>query len=345
MADGPAQTGRAVGLPALWQKAQRVRQGASPSRVVHREDQVRLLHYTTDVAPQHDTPLIFVFALVNRPYILDLTPQKSVVGHFVRAGFDTYLVDWGVPTQADRHRTLEDYVDGYLVNLVDHVRQRTGRDQVSLLGYCMGGTMSAMFAALHPDRVKNLILLAAGIDYETREGLLNLWTDPAVFDVDRFVDMFGNCPAPFLQSSFVMLKPVQNLLVKPMTFVERMHDEKYVDDYLTMETWLNDNIPVPGEVFRQFVKDLYQRNLLVKDQLRIGRRVVRMKDIVCPVLNLMATADDLVPSAQSQPFTDLVGSQDRRTIQFPAGHIGLAVGSKAQRDLWPKVVDWLAAHD
>lgn len=345
MEEGFAHIRRMAKLPTLWQNAMRVRKGASPSEVVYREDQVRLLHYTTDVEQQQDTPLIFVFALVNRPYILDLMPRKSVVSHFIKAGFDTYLVDWGVPTDADRYRTLEDYIDGYLLNIVDHVCERTGCEQVNILGYCMGGTMSTMFTSLYPDRVKNLILLAAGIDFETRDGLLNLWADPQYFDVDRFVDTFGNCPASFLQSSFLMLKPVQNFLAKPITLYERMDDEKFVDDYLAMETWLNDNIPVPGEVYRRFVKDLYQQNLLVKDKLKIGKRVVRLKDIVCPVLNLMATADDLVPCGQSLPFTDLVGSQDRKTIQFPAGHIGLAVGSKAQRDLWPKVTEWLAERD
>jgi len=334
-----------AGLPTMWPQVERVRRGASPSEVLYRRGPLRLLHYLSDVPPRHETPLLFVFALVNRPYILDLAPGKSVVSHFVRAGFDTYLLDWGVPTDADRHRTLDEYVDGYLLDVVEHVRQRTGCLQVNILGYCMGGTMSAMFTALHGGQVKNLILLAAGIDYETRDGLLNRWTDPAAFDVDRFVDAFGNCPAAFLQWAFLMLKPVQNLLVKPIRLQEHIDDARYVEDYLTMETWINDNAPVPGEVFRRFVRDLYQRNLLVQDRFRLGGRVVRLRDITCPVLNLMATADDLVPCAQSLPFTDLVGSSDRRTIQFRAGHIGLAVGSKAQRDLWPTAVDWLAARD
>ncbi len=84
-----------------------------------------------------------------------------------------------------------------------------------MLGYCMGGTMSAMFTALHPQAVKNLILLAAGIDFSTREGLLNLWTDSRYFDVDAFVETFGNCPAEYLQACFLMLKPVRNLVAKP----------------------------------------------------------------------------------------------------------------------------------
>lgn len=333
---------RLARLPSLATAAQRVKKGATPSEVVYEEDRMKLLHYLSDQPPKYKTPLVFVFALVNRPYILDILPNKSVVRHFVKAGFDTYLIDWGVPTHADRHLTLESYINGYLLNVVNYVRERTGSPKVNILGYCMGGTMSTMFTALHPEKVKNLMLMAAGIDFSTREGLLNLWSDENVMDVDAFVDAFGNAPAEFLQASFLLLKPVGNFIEKPLGLLERIDDDRFVEEYFTMETWLNDNIPVPGEVFREFVKYLYQRNLLVKGQMPVGRHIVNLKRITCPVLNLMASKDDLVPCAQSEPFNDLVGSTDRKTIKLPAGHIGLAMGSKAQRELWPQAVQWLA---
>jgi polyhydroxyalkanoate synthase len=329
-------------LPFLWQHAQRVKKGATPAEVVYEEDRLKLLHYHSDQPPKHRTPLLIVFALVNRPYILDILPGKSVVQQFLRGGFDTYLIDWGVPTHADRHLTLESYINGYLPNLVDFLHERTGSPKVNLLGYCMGGTMSAMFTALHPKKVRNLILMAAGIDFSTRGGLLNLWSDAENFDVDAFIDAYGNCPAEFLQGSFLALKPVANFIEKPLTLFERADDERFVDEYFTMETWLNDNIPVPGEVFREFVKYLYQKNLLVKNQMPVGRHVVNLKQITCPVLNLIASRDDLVPCSQSEPFTSLVGSTDKETMEFTAGHIGLAMGSRAQRELWPKAVQWLA---
>jgi len=337
-----ANAKRLARLPSLLQRAQRVKKGATPSEVVYELDHIKLLHYPTQSPPKFATPLIFVFALVNRPYILDLKPDRSVVNHFVRHGFDTYLVDWGAPSHADRFLTLDDYINGYLANIVDFVRERTDAPRVNILGYCMGGTMSAMFTALHRDPVKNLILLAAGIDFSTRDGLLNLWTRAEYFDVDRFVDAFGNCPAEFLQSSFLLLKPVQNLIEKPISFFEKADDDEAIDDFLTMETWLNDNIPVAGEVYREFVKYLYQQNLLVQNKMPVGKHIVDLRKITCPVLNIMAKADDLVPCAQSMPFNDLVSSKDRHAIIAPAGHIGLAVGSKAQREVWPQACDWLA---
>jgi len=333
---------RVAGLPRIVAQAQRVKKGATPSEVVYEEDHLKLLHYTGNGPVKHETPLVFVFALVNRPYILDILPNKSVVSHFVKAGFDTYLIDWGTATDADRHLTLDDYVNGYLRNVVRHVCKRSGAAKVSLLGYCMGGTMSAMFTALHPEHVKNLILLAAGIDFSTREGMLNLWSDAKNFDVDAFVDDVGNCPADFLQSCFSMLSPVRNLLGKPVSLLERMDDARFVEEFLTMEAWINDNVAVPGEVFRDFVKHLYQQNLLVNNQMQVGRQIVDLRRITCPVLNLLATQDTLVPPAQSEPFTELVGSEDTKTIELATGHIGLAMGSAAQRELWPQAVAWLA---
>ncbi|MDB6124963.1 MAG: Poly(R)-hydroxyalkanoic acid synthase, class PhaC subunit [Pedosphaera sp.] len=342
MDEGFANMRRMSRIPFIWQKSQNIKKGATPSEVVYEEDRLKLRHYLSDAEPRYKTPLIFVFALVNRPYILDLKEGRSVVSHFVQGGFDTYLIDWGAPTHADRHLTLDDYINGYMENVIDYVRERTGSPQVNVLGYCMGGTMSAMYTALHQEKVKTLMLLAAGIDFAPRDGLLNLWTDPNYFDVDKFIDAYGNCPAEFLQTTFQMLKPVQNLIEKPINFYERAEDDKFVEDYFTMETWLNDNIAVPGEVFRQFVKCLYQKNLLVKGRMPVGKHTVNLKNITCPVLNIMAKGDDLVPCAQSAPFNDLVGSQDRKSIVVPAGHIGLAVGSKAQKEAWPEACRWLA---
>ncbi len=342
--EGFAQWRKLSRLPLLAQQAQSVRKGATPSEVVHYDGRVKLMHYLSDQPPRFKQPLVFVFALVNRPYILDLLPGKSVVEHFVKAGFDTYLIDWGRPTHADRRESLDTYVNGYMSRLLEHAAHRSGQDEVSVLGYCMGGGMSAMFSAIHPQRIRNLMLLAAGIDFSTREGLLNQWADADAFDVDAFVDAFGNCPAEFLQWSFLMLKPIGNLLQKPLGLLDRLDDDKFIHEFLTMETWLNDNIPVPGEVYREFVKFLYQQNQLVKGELTIGGHRVDLKQITCPVLNLMAANDDLVPCAQSEPFNDLVGSTDRKAIKLKAGHIGLAVGSRAQRELWPQAVDWLSAR-
>lgn len=332
---------RLTAMPKVVRAAQRVQVGATPCRTVYREDNVRLLRYEAAAEPRFRTPLVVVFALVNRPYILDLMPGKSVVSHFVNRGFDTYNLDWGVPADGDRLLGLEDYVLRYLDHAVDQVREQTGSDRVNILGYCMGGSMTAMYTALRPAKVRNLILLAAPVDWSSSDSLLSVWTDPRYFDVDRVLEVYGNMPPHWLQTSFLLLKPVQNLIEKYISFWENIDDEKFLDTFFAMETWLNDNIPVAGEVFRQFVKYCFQQNLLMKGRLAIGNERVDLKSITCPVLNLIAEHDHLVLPSQSLPFNDAVSSTDRQVIEFPAGHIGMAVGSKAHRDLWPAVCAWL----
>ena len=169
---------RVASIPFLPEKLERVRKGVTPREIVYEEDRLKVYHYIAKGEPRFKTPLCLVFALVNRPYIMDLKEGRSILAHYVKAGFDTYLIDWGTPTRAERFLTTNDYVNGYILNVVNYLRERTGAEKVNLLGYCMGGTLSTMFTALHQDLVKNLVLLASGIDYSTREALLNLWTDP-----------------------------------------------------------------------------------------------------------------------------------------------------------------------
>ncbi|HMQ16370.1 MAG TPA: class III poly(R)-hydroxyalkanoic acid synthase subunit PhaC [Phycisphaerae bacterium] len=333
---------KAWSLPKVAEVAQRVQVGCTPAQIVSRDDSIRLLRYETADDRRYATPLLFVFALVNRPYILDLRPEKSVVGHFLRRGFDTYNIDWGVPADGDRYLGLKDYVLRYLDHAVDHIRERTGQERVNLLGYCMGGTMTAMYTALRPEKVKNLILLTAPVDWSVKDNLLSLWADERYFNIDRMIEVYGNAPAQWLQASFLMLKPVQNMMEKYVTFYENMDNEKWLEDFFAMETWLNDNIPVAGEVFREFVKYMFQKNQLIRGELEVAGERVDLKKIACPVLNLIAQNDHLVPPNQSLTFNDVVSSADRRLITFPAGHIGMAVGGKAHRDLWPTVCDWLA---
>lgn len=331
--------------PHVLEVAKKVRVGATPTKVILQNNKAKLLQYQSEAKPTQATPLLVVFALINRPYILDLKAGKSVVSHFIGSGFDTYNADWGVPTHSDRHLGLRDYIDGYLNEMVDCLRERSGCEKINILGYCMGGSMSAMYTALYPDKVKNLITMAAPVDWSSKEHLLAKWLDPAVFDVDKIIDTYGNAPADLLQNSFALLKPVGNYIEKYITFSERMHDDKYLEDFFAMETWLNDNIPMAGEMFREFVKQCMQENQLIQGRLRIGDRLVDLGKIRCPLLNLTAASDHLVPCVQCLPLNDAVGSTDQMAINFPAGHIGLAVGSKANRELWPKAAEWLVERN
>jgi polyhydroxyalkanoate synthase len=331
-------------VPRVQEMARDVKVATTPHDIVYEEDSLKLLRYRNEHSIDLAEPVLVCFALVNRPYILDLQPQRSVIRQLLKRGFEVYLIDWGVPTAADRTLRLQDYVCGFMKNVADFVCRQSDSQRINLLGYCMGGTMSTMYTALYPEQVKNLILMAAPIDFSSDEGLLNLWTREANFDVDALIDAYGNCPGAFLQSCFQMMKPVQNFVEKYSTFYEKMNDEKFLENFFAMEHWGNDNIPVAGETFREFVKSLYQRNLLVKGEMRLNDREVKLDRITCPLLMLVAEFDHLVPPGSTLALAQHVASKEIKELSINAGHIGLAVSSKAHKTLWPDAAMWMADH-
>ena len=317
--------------------------GATPCDVVYSEGTMRLLRYR-NCSVKFAEPILVCFALVNRPYILDLKEDRSVVRRLLNHGFDVYLIDWGVPNKSDRHLRLEDYVGRLLANVVNFVCASAQTSHLNLLGYCMGGTMSTMFTALHPQRVRNLILMATPIDFSGDDGLLNLWARKDYFDVDGLIDAYGNCPGEFLQFVFQLMKPVQNFAEKQLMFCENLNDATFVDNFVAVERWACDSIPVVGETFRQYVKALYQQNRLVKGQMFLGGVPVRLESIQCPLLLLVAEQDHLVVPESTLALQRHVSSEDVQTMSIKAGHVGLAVSSKAHRSFWPAAAEWIAHH-
>ncbi len=335
---------RWVNLPNVPQVAREVQVATTPHDVVYEEDSLKLLRYKNEHSIDFNEPVLVCFALVNRPYILDLQPQRSVVRQLLKRGFDVYLVDWGIPTAADRTLRLQDYVCGFIRNVAKFVCEHSNAEKLNLLGYCMGGTMSAMYTALYPEQVRNLILMAAPIDFSGDEGLLNVWTRKEYFDVDGLIDAFGNCPGSFLQSGFQMMKPVQNYVEKYAGFVDKLDDDAFLENFFAMERWVNDNIPVAGETFREFVKHLYQQNELVRGEFTLRDKPVKLQNITCPVLTLVADQDHLVPPNSTVAIKHYVSSKYVQNMSINAGHIGLAVSSKAHGTLWPEAAMWIADH-
>jgi len=337
---------RLFAVPKVVEQACEVEVGTTPHEVVYKEDSLRLLRYRRDTPATYAEPILFCYALVNRPYITDLQPQRSVIRQLLDRGFDVYLIDWGVPSAADRSMTLKDYIDGIMKNCADVVIRISKAPSFHLVGYCMGGTMSAIFTARNPELVKTLTLMTAPLDFSkgADQSLVQLWSNPEYFDVDSLIDAFGNCPAPMLQASFQMMKPVQNYYNKYVTFFEKMNDQDFMQNFFAMEKWSNDNIPVAGETFREFVKKLYQRNELVNGEFRLGpgEEPVQLKRITCPLMLLMASADHLVPPSQTEGVLPYVGSTDVKSMTLDAGHIGLAVSSKAHKKFWPEATKWIA---
>jgi len=314
--------------------------GATPFEVIHRRDKVELRHYKTAAKDRCPVPTAVVYALINRYYMMDIQADRSMFKVFLDHGLDLYVVDWGYPSRGDKFLTMTDYIEDYIDHMVDFLRERSGQPKINLMGICQGGTFSAIYAALHPDKVKNLVTIVTPIDFDTDTGLLNVWSKK--MDIDKMVDTFGNVPGDFMNIGFLLLNPARLMFDKYVSFLENLDDKNFVANFMRMEKWIFDSPDQAGEAFRQFVKDLYQQNKLVKGELVIGERKVNLKSIIMPVLNAFAEADHLVPPACSRKFTELTGSKDTLVLGYPTGHIGMFTSHRSQTEYTPRIARWLA---
>ena len=312
----------------------------TPHDVAMRIGPTELLHYRPRVEKPHPTPIVMVPSLVNRHYILDLTLDRSVVGLLLDQGFDVYMVNWGVPDAGDELTTLDEYILGRLHRLVRHV---TGpeRRPISLLGYCMGGTLTLMYAALRPHLVQNLILMATPVDISD-DGLLALWSQGGHFDFDALAEASGLVDGDFLQSGFTLLKPTWPLR-QMLGLWQFAWNEDFIGKHLAMGKWVNSPIPVAGPAYAKWCKDIYRDNLFVKGELVLGGEQCHLGAITAGVFNAVAEADHIIPPSVSTALDDhLTGTADHQTVVFPCGHAGLSVGSQASKVIWPRIGEWLA---
>jgi polyhydroxyalkanoate synthase len=312
---------------------------ATPAEVFCEIDKVKVLRYLPATESTYPVPVLLVPSLINKYYILDLLPKKSYVEFLVNQGFAVYLIDWGVVDDADRGLTLEKYIGHYLHGAVKEITLGREQEKVSLIGYCMGGTMALIYSALFAETVKNLILLATPVDFHNNS-LLSIWAGPEHFKVDKLVDTYGNIPVSILQSAFQMLKPVQTFNRYAVLF-ENAGNEEFVESFLAFDYWANDAIPVAGETFRKFVKDCFQQNLLVKNEMLMNGRAIDLRQIACPVLNIIAEHDSIVPPESAEALMDKIGSHDVEIVKVKGGHHGITIGTSALGFVWQKTADWM----
>jgi polyhydroxyalkanoate synthase len=314
--------------------------GATPREEVWRDGKVVLYRFIGERAPTAKVPLLICYALVNRPYMVDLQADRSIVKGLLERGEDVYIIDWGYPDRSDRYLTLEDYIERFLGGAVDHLREAYGLDAINLLGICQGGAFSLCYSALNPDRVRNLVTMVTPVDFHTGDNMLSNWTRE--MDVDLFVDTLGNVPADMMNFCYLTLKPWRLFVQKYVGLVDILDDRKAVEDFLRMEKWIFDSPDQAGEAFRQFIKQFYQGNGFVNGGIVIGGREVDLGFVDMPVLNIYAEQDHLVPPAASKALKDLVGSEDYSELSFRGGHIGIYVSGRAQKEVPSAIHGWLA---
>jgi polyhydroxyalkanoate synthase subunit PhaC len=333
----------------------------TPSEKICEIEKYSLFHYNTtppastatekgdSSVNQKNTPVLVIYAFLNRHYILDLLPEVSVMRSLLNQGLDIFDTDWGTPSAYDRSLTIGHFVNRYLDKSVDSIRKITKSDKVSLFGYCWGGDLALMYAAVHPEKVKNLITIATPGDFDLDNSLLSVWTK--AIKENYLLNAFGNLPGIVLNAAFILRNPIE-YGHKYFHFFEQPRSLEEVAEFFATETWLYDSPPIIGEIYREFAEYCYKQNLLIKSKMRMEEAydddnnnsdtIINLRNINIPFLNIVAKKDDLVAPSSSKALNNaLTESHDKDLIEFNSGHVGLMIGKNAHKELWPKVGDWL----
>lgn len=339
------------GVEALSRvREQDVDVGSTPKDLLFQQDKVTLHRYRPLEGAEVVTgPVLIVYGLIGRYTMADLQEDRSLVRNLLGRGVDLYVVDWGHPSRADQNLTLGDYVDWYLDDCVDRICQEAGVDAVTLLGICEGGVFSTLYAAQHPEKVKNLILTITPIDFHGDEedadethGFINLWTrNLEDEDIHRLVQAFGNLPGEIMSSVFQMMTPVRSMTKYNLDLVEAASDEKKLLNFLRMEKWLADRPHHPGAAALQWLIELYKENRLIKGTFEMSGKTIDLANVTMPVLNVYALQDHIIPPPCSKALEKYVGTKDYTEIALPGGHVGVYVSGKSQGIVGDGVFDWL----
>ncbi len=324
----------------------------TPKDLVWSQDKVSLYRYRPLAESRGLPPVLIVYGLIGRYTMADLQEDRSLVRNLLNLGLDLYVVDWGNPGRADRYVSIDDYVDGYLADCVAFLEDASGRERVNLLGICEGGVFTTCYAALYPESVNAMVLTITPIDFhgdtiENRvgHGFINVWTRSLTpEDVDRLIEAQGSLPGAFMGSVFSMMTPMRTMTKYNLDLLDALDDKKKFLNFLRMEKWIADRPDHPGEAAKQWLKDLYQDNKLVQSAFVLGGRKVELKNITCPVLNIFAQDDHIIPPATSQGLRGKLGTEDYTEMGLPGGHVGVFVGGKAQKLLGSGIADWITAR-
>lgn len=331
----------------------------TPHEIAWRKDGVRLLHYHAAGAVLRNTPLLVVYAPINRYHIMDIRPGRSIIEHFVQAGFDVFLLDWG--PQANNRPTMSDYL-AYLQSSIEYIKKTTGAQKVSLLGYSWGGVLSAIYASLPPgqENIKNLVLQSAHVDFDKDDSILASWFRR--LPIDDIVQKFDTIDTSFINLALVMRNPIVHFRDATRFSLEMgelpgwFNGQQFWADTLRILSWLGHTSDMPSVLFAAYIRNLYQQNQLVGKSLEIKMAradgsysstpsIVDLYNISMPLLNIVGELDDICPPSASLPIMEIASSMDKKIIKFPVGHIELCTSAHAHSRLWPQVVNWLQSRD
>lgn len=321
----------------VLQNIEEIDVATSPKELVWKRDKVKLYHYENPHRIKSKIPTIISFAMLNRHDVLDIQPDRSLIRKLLEEGLDIYIMDWGYHTQADRYLTMEDYILGYYNDAVDYIRKTTGHEKINMQGICQGGTFSMIYCSIFPEKINSLITYVAPFDFDNQNNMLFTWTK--YIDIDTMVDTVGTVSGEMIDSAFTCLKPSMNIS-KYLGILNSLDDEEKLISFLRMEKWKTDLPAIPGEMYRKYIKDLFRDNKLIKGEFELDGKIVNLKNMTVPYLNVYALQDNIIPNTSTKAIMSKIGSKDKKEIPFPGGHIGVFVGGKSQKELAPAVAKW-----
>ena len=314
--------------------------GASPKDTLISRGTLRLYHYRPMSEEVYRVPILLVMATTNRGYIFDMVPGQSFVEFLLKAGFDVFMIDWEAPRQDERNLGLDDYVLDFLPACVARVLEETGEPDLTVIGYCFGGVLSLLWAALHPGLpLKNLVTFTTPVNFKGME-MFQAWSDKRFFDVDRLIDTFGNCPAEMLYSAFDLLRP-GGRIAGNIRLWDNMWNDEYVKSFRMFDRWSTDMLPLAGRYFKETTEQLMWDNALYEGNMEVAGRKIDLAKITVPFMHVVAEHDHIVPYEASKPLVPMIGSTDKQEVVLKGGHVSLVAGGNAIKRLWPQLDGWL----
>lgn len=314
--------------------------GETPRTLLHRRGTLSLYHYHATADEVYRVPLLLMMATTNRAYLFDLAKGQSLIEFLLHRGYDIYVIDWNPPTRFEQRLRIEDYVLDFLPDSLRRIQKDSGVEEITLVGYCMAGVLSCIYAALNPNGpLKNLVCFTTPIDWQ-QVGWTRGIANPDYLDVDDMAERLGIIPSKMIQNTFDLLRPAGRAAGQ-LRLWDNLWNDQYVRGYRMMTGWGADTLPLAGNYYRQIVKELVWKNGLFEGTLRIGGKPVRLEAIRTPLLHVIAQYDSLVPPASAQPLLQKVSSTDKEELIVPGGHVSLVAGPAAVKRMWPSLDQWL----
>ncbi len=317
--------------------------GLTPKEELYSRGTLRLYHYEPMVDEVYRIPVLLVMATTNKAFVFDLAPGRSMIEYMLKQGFDVYVLDWEPPTMAERGLTLSDYTQDFIPTCIEKIQRDSGEEDINIIGYCMGGVLSLIYAATHADGpLKNLVCLTTPVDFH-RMGIAQVWNDPKYFDVDTLVDTVGVLSKEAVTQMFEMQRPAQKLAGQ-LRYWENILNDDFVDSYRAMVRWGDETLPLAGEYLRETTKELQWGNKLYTGELKVAGKSANLKNVEVPLLSVVAEHDHLAPRGATQELLDLVSSEDKEEILLKGGHVSLIAGPNAAKRMWPRLNEWLSVR-